>query len=133
MRSMSPAISTRCFWDRPMATPSTTSPVNAIAVADDGTVYAGGSFTNSGNTVIRHVARWDGVNWQPLGIGINDVVNALAVNGNILYAGGQFAYAGGFTANRLAKWDGANWSAFTGGVTVGNVYALRFDGQDLYV
>ena len=55
--------------------------------------------------------------------------------GNI-YVGGSFTTAGGVTVNHVAKWDGTTWSPLGSGVlsteSYGGVYALAFDGVNLY-
>lgn len=96
-----------------------------------GDVYAGGSFTNAGGTVVNHIAKWDGTVWSPLGSGINGDVNALAVLGTDLYAGGYFTTAGGVSASSIAKWDGSNWSALGSGIN-DTVKALVVINDELY-
>ena len=44
---------------------------------------------------VNYIAQWNGSSWSPLGSGLNNGVNALAVSGGTLYAGGQFTTAGG--------------------------------------
>ncbi|MBI2440532.1 MAG: hypothetical protein HYV35_04085 [Lentisphaerae bacterium] len=55
--------------------------------------------------------------WTNLGSGMNQFVDALAIdsNGN-LYAGGSFTNAGGVTANRIAKWNGTSWTNLGSGM-----------------
>ena len=111
-----------------------TSAIEAIAADRFGNVYAGGTFTNAGNTYVNRIAKWDGNNWTALGSGIQGTVAALAADsaGN-LYAGGTFRVAGGVAATNIAKWDGTNWSALGSGVN-GGVSALSYDGNGhLYV
>ncbi len=62
------------------------------------------------------VARWDGMNWSGLGVGLNDHVYALAVlpNGNLI-AGGRFTLAGAVSAHRIARWDGTAWGPLGSG------------------
>ena len=100
--------------------------VQALTVFDDGSgpgLYAGGGFTTAGGVTTNHVAKWDGMNWSPLGSGMDERVNALAVfgdgSGPALYAGGWFTTAGSINANRIAKWDGAAWSALDSGMSGG--------------
>src|SRR6185295_4539526 len=91
----------------------------------------------------EHVARWDGTSWTPLGSGVDDTVQALAVfddgSGPALFAGGNFTHAGGVAANGLARWDGSSWSAVGSGGGPMSVLALAvFDdgggnGPALYV
>jgi hypothetical protein len=84
------------------------SPVNSIvSVGSD--LYAGGGFTTAGGISVNRIAKWDGVEWSPLGSGVNDAVNSIASVGSDLYTGGRFTTAGGISANRIAKWDGTNW------------------------
>ncbi len=97
--------------------------VYALLVHNDGSgeaLFAGGFFAVAGN----FVAKWNGFQWQPLGIGVNSTVYALASfdedgagpNPPRLFAGGYFDNAGGVTVNRIARWDGAGWSALNGGI-----------------
>jgi hypothetical protein len=53
--------------------------VLALAVFDDGQggepqLYAGGSFSRVGTTVVRGIARWDGSAWSKVGIGFDGSV-----------------------------------------------------------
>jgi len=116
--------------------------VNAIVGWNDGTgpaLFAAGTFTVAGPGVATRIAKWNGVNWSPLGPGLNSAVRALAVwddgNGEDLYAAGAFSAAGGTLANRVARWDGSNWSAVGTGtndtVTALAVYDDGF-GDALY-
>jgi hypothetical protein len=115
--------------------------VNALAVYDDGLgggpqLYAAGGFTMSGGVSMPRIARWDGATWNPVSIGMNGPLHALAVHGGALYAGGSFSFAGGVPAANVARWDGVTWSALGSG-TPAIVLALgSYDdggGADLYV
>lgn len=75
--------------------------------------------------------------WFALGLGTNGTVHATFWNGTDLYIGGDFSAVYNpdqtpVTANHVAKWDGSNWSALDSG-TDGIVYALAWDGSNLYV
>ena len=86
--------------------------VNAIVVnTNKGLVYIGGSFTWLGKTLVNYVAVWNGTNWSGLGSGMDNKVNALALDrsGN-LFAAGSFTTAGGVSAARIACWNGSNWT-----------------------
>ena len=100
--------------------------VRALVVFDDDgpgphqpALYVGGSFSYAGGQHVRDIAKWDGVSWAPVGLGIIGSVYALAVfddDGDgphlpALYAGGLFTTAGGIAASEIAKWDGSSWSA----------------------
>jgi len=86
--------------------------IAVLAIDQAGTLYAGGSFGNTGTTA-ADVARWDGTAWHTLGAGLNHYITAMALgpDGRV-YVGGLFAHAGGGLAQQLAQWDGAAWTAF---------------------
>jgi hypothetical protein len=92
--------------------------VEALAVAANGDVYAGGNFTQAGGVAANNVAKWNGTAWSPLGTGLAGdatgsyvYVSALVVASNgDLYVGGEFAQAGGVAANNVARWNGTVWS-----------------------
>ena len=113
--------------------------VYALAVDSSGNLYAGGNFATAEGVTVNNIAKWDGVSWSALGVGVNGNVWALAFDnlGN-LYAGGNFSEAGGVTANYIAKWNGGSWSAVGSGIggyvddlakdNAGNIYAVgRFN------
>ncbi|MDT9121901.1 hypothetical protein RSW84_31075, partial [Escherichia coli] len=67
-----------------------------MLIAED-SLYAGGSFTSSGSTLINNIAQWNGSSWLPLGEGLtydngeDGTVYALALdNAGNIYAGGSF-------------------------------------------
>jgi hypothetical protein len=116
--------------------------VKAVAVAGNGEVYVGGSFTQAGGVEANRVAKWDGTNWNSLGTGANngvdDAVYSLAVsNAGDVYVGGQFIQAGGLPANNIAKWNGLNWSSLGSGANNGvngTVFALALLGaSNVYI
>ncbi|GAB3573869.1 T9SS type A sorting domain-containing protein [Hymenobacter daeguensis] len=106
--------------------------VFALAVANTGEVYVGGSFSQAGGAAANNVAKWNGTAWSSLGTGtangVIGVVNELAVaTTGELYVGGDFLRAGGLVANRVAKWSGTAWSTLGTGTNNGvddTVYAL---------
>ena len=120
-----------------------------LTVYDDGSgpaLYLGGFFSSlGGGATKRSIAKWDGTNWWPLGLGMElyKEVHTLAVfddgsGGQALYAGGDFTTAGGVPANRIAMWDGTSWSSVGSG-TDDDVTALAVlddlsgGGQALFV
>ncbi len=123
--------------------------VNALVVASNGNLIAGGSFTTAGDNAagtitVNRIASWNGTAWgviNPTGVvpGVNNTVNALAVaKNNDLLAGGTFTTAGrattgSVTVNRIARWtwDGTDWNAAAlgSGINLGiTVNAIAVDG-----
>ncbi len=129
-------------WDDRFGHPSVTYTAYTMALAPDGDLYVGGTFTSIGGVKANNVARWDGRRWHALGDGIengNGYVYALAFGPDgAVYVGGYFANAGGTRANSIARWDPATetWSAVGQGLGNGAykayVYALAFQGTTLY-
>jgi len=88
--------------------------VRDLAVLADGTLVAGGGFTDAGGTPANRVARWNGTSWLPFGSGIDsELVEALLPlpNGDLL-VGGSFSAASGAPALGLARWNGSAWAQF---------------------
>jgi hypothetical protein len=80
----------------------------------------GGLFgrTADGQTVLNGVARFDGTQWQPFGVGVgptgtDPTVYCLTQWGSSLVIGGTFGTAGGLASHDVARWDGSAWSPFT--------------------
>ncbi len=101
--------------------------VFSIVTQTNGDVIAGGEFYEAGGGFAYNVARWNGVAWSSLDLGVDAPVRALLVipNGDLI-AGGDFLNVGGalnISAPHLARWNGATWSPIGGG-TNGPVYAL---------
>ncbi len=68
----------------------------AIQFGSDGTLYAGGQFTDIGGSfgsTLLYVAKWNGTSWSSLesGIGVNNICTSLAIQSNTLYIGGTFS------------------------------------------
>jgi hypothetical protein len=81
----------------------TNTPIHCMA-ATAANLYVGGYFTNVAGVAVNNIARWDGVNWFPLGGGLDDVVSTLATDGTNVYAGGSFTTAGGKSSSHFAVW-----------------------------
>ena len=105
----------------------------ALAVAPDGTLYAGAD---------SQVKAWDGSSWSNQGSAFDDAVRALLVAPDgTLYAGGLFtSISGGGNYTYVARWNGTDWlvlgnesdgNALSGGTQV-RALALSPDGL-LYV
>jgi len=88
-------------------------------------------FVTAGDLGALSIARWDGVQWSALGIGMSGYTDRASVialtvhddgTGASLYAGGNFLTAGGVTSNSVAKWDGTRWSPLGGGMAGGHPF-----------
>lgn len=99
--------------------------VYALTVHDDGSgpaLYAGGRFAVPGAPDSFGVAKWDGVEWTPLGPGLASTDSAHALisfdngSGPSLYAAGSITTAGGLEVDNIARWDGPS---LTGASTTG--------------
>ena len=114
--------------------------------ADSSFLYVGGTFLNVKNpnatTVgVHYIAMWNwsGNYWLDMGGGFDGPdVDALAVgpDGHV-YAGGRFHNSGSVTTSNIARWSGS-WEAVHASTSLaegvgGNVYALAFSGQDMWV
>ncbi len=104
-------------------------------------LYFAGDYDTIGGVAAKSIARWDGSNWSPLGLGLDGVFfargAALTVfddgGGPELYVGGTFTSAGGVPGTRnLAKWSGSTWSSVAGDL-FSSVFTLQThdDGSGL--
>lgn len=84
----------------------------------DGKLIAGGNFQTAGTGEAQNVAAWTGTDWQALGGGVANPVNALVVFKQQLYAGAQ-------------RWEGNHW--INALQTNGPVTALLVLGNELVV
>ncbi|GMV27160.1 MAG: hypothetical protein AMXMBFR58_31910 [Phycisphaerae bacterium] len=82
-------------------------PVWAIRTLQNGEVVAGGTFLIADGQYINGIARWNGTNWGPMGLGMENPPNVLGLAqlpGGDLYAGGGFSIADGLWSPGLARW-----------------------------
>lgn len=122
--------------------------VYALTAAPDGSVYAGGDFTQVGGIAVGNVARYADGTWASLGTGVGAVygsefnvgggtVYALALDGTALYVGGRFDATATVASVGVVRWntEAGTWSGLGGvGDTygAGTVRALAASGGALY-
>ena len=126
-------------------------PVHALAADSDGTLYAGGAFTDlegiaaADNVAYLHVDdTWHamGSGPGPCGCAITGVVRGLTTVGTDAYVGTDANDIAGIAqADHVAKWDGSAWSALgadSGGANgwlpaITSINALTGAGSNLFV
>ncbi|MCC7302461.1 MAG: T9SS type A sorting domain-containing protein [Bacteroidia bacterium] len=121
----------RCPFGYNFMQGGTNGPVYAIEVLDTLNVYAGGRFDSAGVIGASNVAKWNGLTWDSLGLGVNGTVKVVLWDNNKLYVGGAFTSAGGNSASNIAVWDGVQWSTLGNGIN-GPVYSLTIQNGSLY-
>ncbi len=106
-----------------------------------GDLYLGGAFRLSSGNAGHGIMRWNGQQWNPVGLSVtyalgnyqlNAPVFALAVHNDLLYVGGGFNYAGGLPASKVATWNGHRWCSL-GGTIVNVVEEMAFYHDTLFV
>lgn len=91
--------------------------VTTLGELANGDLVASGLFQSIQGVSAQHIAGFDGANWYPLGVGLDDAARALkTLPTGDLVAGGSFTQAGGLPIPYLARWDGVRWSEIAGGV-----------------
>jgi hypothetical protein len=115
------------------------APVLALAVAADGSVFAGGEFANIGGASRAHLARLSAADGSAdSGFGaeaVNGPVSALAIDG-ALFAAGSFTTVGATARQGLARIDllsGAADATWNANLSGGAVTDLLADAGQLYV
>jgi len=96
--------------------------VSSLVCDKKGNVYVGGDLDSADGKPAHKVAKWDGMAWSPLGLGVikrlyDYRVNTMACDseGN-LYVAGKFDSAGNVHANNIAMWNGNVWASLGVGV-----------------
>ncbi|HRZ36110.1 MAG TPA: PQQ-binding-like beta-propeller repeat protein [Candidatus Paceibacterota bacterium] len=95
------------------------SPYGYALASDGQSLWVGGTFTRAGTVAASRIARWDGAQWHPLGLGVDrrsgtsaTVVRALAAHDGEVLVGGTFLAADGNRTNRqFARWRPEGWSS----------------------
>ncbi|HYF65275.1 MAG TPA: Ig-like domain-containing protein [Herpetosiphonaceae bacterium] len=112
---------------------ATESPVYALAVTPDGTVYVGGRFIEINGLPAASFARLGAGGWEAVSAGLTGPVLALeATADGALYVGGEFSIAGVPGLKGIARYDGGVWQPLGSGVD-GAVVEIEARGQDLYL
>lgn len=103
----------------------------------DGSLYAGGEFSNAGSCMsgCNGIARWNGSDWVSVGDGIAGGVWSLSSGSGGLYVAGMFTGAGSCSGtdgcNHIARWDGVEWSALGSGTNQWT-WVVKAIGDEVY-
>ncbi|MBZ0154508.1 MAG: WD40 repeat domain-containing protein [Planctomycetes bacterium] len=98
---------------------------HSLALANNGDLIVGGTFTSAGGVAVGNVARWDGTNWSAMGsIAINVTSMVCLANGDVV--------AGSANSNTIWLWHNGAWSTigtinFSGGCTYSMAQDLNGD------
>ena len=86
--------------------------VKTIAIAANGHVVIGGSFSQVNDVSANNIAISNGSSWSPLGSGTNGAVAKIAIaSDNTIYAGGAFTTVNNILVNNIAAWKDNVWEA----------------------
>ncbi|HEY6171499.1 MAG TPA: T9SS type A sorting domain-containing protein [Candidatus Kapabacteria bacterium] len=80
------------------------------------TLYAAGYFIKAGDTTALNIAKWDGIEWSPVGSGVFErkygnqimslgVIHCLSISDNKLHIAGAFTQAGGKNAQNISYYN----------------------------
>lgn len=99
----------------------------SLAVKNDTSVFAGGSFNTLDGKNIKCLANWDGKEWNRVGKdSIDGWIFTILLRGDSVFIGGNFTIRGRNISN-VAVWDGNSWNSLGGGIeiSVNSLYVLN--------
>lgn len=119
---------------------------NAVLVmyADSNYVYAAGAYNEIGGRHMQGIARWNGVQWDSMGLGIDGLAGYATGNSypsntwsiityhSKLYVGGEFLSLGNINTPGLGTWDGIKWDSLPVQSHVGG-YCMAVINNKLYM
>ena len=111
----------------------------AAMVVHDGSLYVGGTFTETAGQPTSNLARFDlaAESWHPVGVGFDGSVQALESVGGDLYVGGSFSQVAGVPARNVVRYRSADasWHPLGSGPdgVDGAVGTLAAEGRTLWV
>lgn len=112
--------------------------VRAIAIADNGDVFAVGTFTTAGTVTANCIAKWNGSAWSSMAGGVTagsgNIMTAIYFQGSLIVGGG-LSGIGGLTLNDpIAIWNGTSWRYIAFDLpTTTSVLALAGDKTRLFI
>ncbi len=98
----------------------------------NGDIIAAGKFYFAGNKFCANVARWNGIEWNPLDKGLLGAVRKLIYFNNELYAIGNYNNTTANKTETVAKWNGTEW-VYIGLNSTGRAYDAIVFHNNLYI
>jgi len=92
-----------------------------------GELVAGGTFLTAGGNYATMLARFDGDDWQPLGV-FDGMVRGAVEHVGDLYVAGEFAFGNG-----VARFDGTQWSTLGNGPSLHRALAIAVYQGSIHV
>jgi len=103
-------------------------------------LYVGGGYYVIGGKTTNKIARWNGIQWDSVGKGLDaqgnlEKITSMAVYKNELYVAGLFRQVDGVTGyNHIAVWNGTSWRKIGGLLgSLPEVYCMAVYKNELYV
>lgn len=110
--------------------------VYSLIEGPDGTIYAGGGFTNvAGDANADYVAQWNGAAWSAVsGGGVTTVLDLAFDNDGLLWIVGSFQNWNAIgNADRVVTWDGAAYAAPAVGANATVEVVTTHPNGDVYI
>ncbi|MBP6926489.1 MAG: hypothetical protein KBB70_02200 [Candidatus Pacebacteria bacterium] len=100
--------------------------------ASGGYIYVSGVFDQVCGQVAFCCAKWNGMSWIPLNIGIGIYANKCTSYNSSVYVAGGFPSAGGATSQAVAQNIGGGWQSVGNGAKIFGLTSAAYQGK-LYV
>ncbi len=94
-------------------------------------LYIGGQFDSAGGISSKWIARWNGAQWDSVGLGVNGPIYAFMSFNNNLYLSGTFDTVGSIIKTRVAKWNDTIFSSVDSGIN-GTCFTIDTFNRESY-
>ncbi len=103
----------------------------------DNVLYAGGDFGEAGGKQCFGIAKWNGTQWDSLGLGMKPAPPQVAMITHIreiirykdeIYVTGNFSRIGGKDIYGIARWNGTEWNKVGGNLIDIDDFNVRYPG-----
>jgi|GEM_PF-2997234 len=105
-------------------------------------LYIGGNFSEVGDVPVNKIARWNGSQWDGLGVeftgpGLPIVDDMFVDNGNVYFTGNISGLNGDLTPLSVIKWNGQQWETYSDSFNeddlLGTGKRIAVIGPDIYL